>query len=293
MKNLKQIESVLSPPTFHWVGDGFRVHNFFPGGYHQYAKHINPFYLIDYNSKYEFAPTENRRGVGVHPHRGFETVTFAYHGAVAHHDSYGNSGVIYEGDVQWMTAGSGVLHKEYHEQNYALKGGPFQMVQIWVNLPSKFKMTKPKYQAITRKNMGKYELPDGRGVVSVVAGNYKEVKGPASTFTHINLFDISLVGGSDIEFQLPEHHNSGILVIKGSAEINDHQKVQTDYFVLFKNKGTDIAIKAAEESVFLVLSGEPINEPVAQYGPFLMNTHREIEQAIEDFNSGKFGYLED
>ena len=174
MKNFKLIESILPPPAYYWVGDGFRVHNFFPGGYHQFTNQINPFYLVDYNATYEFTPTEKQRGVEIHPHRGFETVTFAYQGAIAHHDSYGNKGVIEEGDVQWMTAGSGILHKEYHHNSFAKKGGLFQMVQIWVNLPSRYKMTNPKYQAIKRERMGKYELPDQSGIVSVVAGKYKE-----------------------------------------------------------------------------------------------------------------------
>ncbi|HEV8284361.1 MAG TPA: pirin family protein [Chitinophagaceae bacterium] len=299
MNTNKTIEAVIAPPPPHMVGDGFRVHNFFPNSRLIDKKRMSPFFLLDYNSKIEFAPSDIPRGVGVHPHRGFETVTIAYHGRVSHHDSAGNSGVIGEGDVQWMTAGSGLLHKEYHEKEFSKKGGPFQMVQLWVNLPAEYKMTPPKYQEITRQRMGKYELPDNKGTVEVIAGEYKNpdksgqvLKGPASTFTPMHVYNARLKKDAKIEFSFPQTFNAGILVIEGSARING-EIASADHFVLFKNDGELINIETDEDTVLLILSGEPINEPIAQYGPFLMNTWEELEQAIEDVNTGKFGVLAD
>lgn len=287
----KSIQQILLPPAPHMVGDGFRVHNFFPNGYNMGKNRMSPFFMMDYNSKIDFSPRENPRGVGVHPHRGFETVTIAYHGKVAHHDSTGNSGVISEGDVQWMTAASGILHKEYHEEEFSKKGGPFQMIQLWVNLPAKDKMSKPKYQAITNDQLGKYQLDNG-GVVEVIAGEFKGVKGAASTFTPIEMYNAKIKKGAAVTFDLPENFNTGILVVEGAVKVNG-EKAPADNFILFKNEGETISIEAEEDSILFVISGKPINEPIAAYGPFLMNTHEELEQALEDFNKGKFGYLED
>ncbi len=286
----KSIQAIIEPPAAHMVGDGFRVHNFFPGGSIS-NKRMSPFFLLDYNAKIDFSAKNEPRGVGVHPHRGFETVTIAYHGAVAHHDSAGNSGVIKQGDVQWMTAGSGVLHKEYHEERYSQQGGLFQMVQLWVNLPAKFKMTTPRYQAVTRDMIASHALPDGGGAIEVIAGEYKGVKGPVSTFSPIEMYNVALGSAATADLQFPEHYNTGLLMVQGSAVVNG-EEVSQDHFVLFDNIGTDISITAAEDSIALVLSGEPINEPIAAYGPFLMNTHEELQQAFDDFNKGKFGYLE-
>jgi redox-sensitive bicupin YhaK (pirin superfamily) len=286
----KQIEKVLKAPAPHMVGDGFRVHNFFPSGY---QINMSPFFLMDYGSKIEFSARKEPRGVGVHPHRGFETVTIAYHGAVAHHDSSGNSGVIYPGDVQWMTAASGILHKEYHEEQYSLNGGPFQMVQLWVNLPAKDKMGKPRYQAIKQADMAHFDLPADGGKIEIIAGNYKGIKGNANTFSPIEVYNARLKKGGEVTFNFPENFNTGFMVIEGSIKINGLETAGADDFVHFSNKGTEITIEALENSVILVLSGEPINEPVAQYGPFLMNTEAEIHQAIEDYNQGRFGYLEE
>jgi redox-sensitive bicupin YhaK (pirin superfamily) len=274
------------------VGDGFRVHSFFPGGRLIDKKRMSPFFLLDYGAKVDFSPREEPRGVGVHPHRGFETVTIAYHGRIAHHDSAGNSGIIGEGDVQWMTAASGLLHKEYHEEQFSKTGGLFQMVQLWVNLPAKYKMTQPKYQEITHGMMGNYLLPDNKGSIEVIAGEYKNVKGPAATFTPMQVYNARLKKGAKAELNFNADHNTGILVIEGSAIINS-KDVATDHFVLFKNDGEQINIEAGEDVILLVLSGEPINEPIAQYGPFLMNTTEELQQAIRDVNAGKFGVLED
>ena len=286
----KQIEKVLKAPAPHMVGDGFRVHNFFPSGY---KINMSPFFLMDYGSKIEFSARKEPRGVGVHPHRGFETVTIAYHGAVAHHDSSGNSGVIYPGDVQWMTAASGILHKEYHEAQYSLAGGPFQMVQLWVNLPAKDKMGKPGYQEIKQADMAHFDLPENGGKIEIIAGDYQGIKGNAKTFTPIELYNARLNKGGETTFNFPEHFNTGFMVIEGSIKINGSETAIADNFVHFSNKGTEIKIEALENSVILVLSGEPIDEPIAQYGPFLMNTEAEIHQAIEDYNQGRFGYLEE
>ncbi len=289
----KEISAVLKPPPTHMVGDGFKVHNFFPNLMVIGNKGMSPFFLMDYNSKIEFPPSDKPRGVGVHPHRGFETVTIAYHGKVAHHDSTGNGGIIGEGDVQWMTAGSGILHKEYHEKEFSKKGGLFQMVQLWINLPSNYKMTPPKYQPLLHSTMGKYQLPDNTGTINIIAGEYNGVKGPAQTFTTINLFDARLKNNAVFEMDFPENYNTGILVIEGKVKINETETVLNDNFVFFKNKGTKIKVESLEDSIVLVLNGEPINEPIVQYGPFLMNNYQEIEQAVIDLNEGKFGYLED
>jgi quercetin 2,3-dioxygenase len=291
MSNRKNIEAIFPPPPPHMVGDGFRVHNFFPNSQIG-KKRMSPFYLLDYNSKVDFSPTDHPRGVGVHPHRGFETVTIAYHGRIAHHDSAGNSGVIGEGDVQWMTAARGLLHKEYHEEEFSKRGGLFQMVQLWVNLPAKYKMTPPKYQEITNDKMGKFRLLGDRGLIEIIAGEYNGVKGAASTFTPMHVFNARLKKAAQAEFNFPSNYNTGILVVDGKAIIND-QPVATDHFVLFKNEGDLIDIKANDEPILLIISGEPIDEPIAQYGPFLMNTWKELEQAVEDVNAGKFGVLED
>lgn len=288
----KTIQQILQPPAPHMVGDGFRVHNFFPSGYNIGKNRMSPFFMMDYNSKVDFSPRETPRGVGVHPHRGFETVTVAYHGKIAHNDSTGNSGIIGEGDVQWMTAASGILHKEYHEEVFSKKGGPFQMIQLWVNLPAKDKMSKPKYQPITNDQLGKYQLPNDGGVVEVIAGEFKGVKGAASTFTPVEMYNVKLKKSSSVSFDLPENFNTGILVVEGSTKVNG-ENAPADNFILFKNEGETIAVEAAEDSILFVISGEPINEPIAAYGPFLMNTHKELEEALDDFNKGKFGYLED
>ncbi len=292
MNNTKRsIEAIIPPPAPHMVGDGFRVHGFFPGGKID-KQRMSPFFLMDYNSKVEFSPTNEPRGVGVHPHRGFETVTIAYHGRIAHHDSAGNSGIIGKGDVQWMTAASGLLHKEYHEETFSKAGGLFQMVQLWVNLPAKYKMTTPKYQEITHPMMGKHLLAGDKGMIEVIAGEYKNTKGAASTFTPINVYNARLKAGATVEVDFPSTFNTGILVVEGSALING-EIAATDHFVLFKNEGELITIETTEDAILLVLSGEPINEPIAQYGPFLMNTWEELEQAISDVSAGKFGVLED
>ena len=288
---IKYVEAVIPPNKPHFVGDGFRVHGFIPGKHPLSMKRMSPFLLLDYNAKVNFPPSETPRGVGVHPHRGFETVTIAYKGKVAHHDSSGG-GVISEGDVQWMTAASGILHKEFHEEGYSRKGGDFQMVQLWVNLPAKDKMSEPKYQAIKNKEMTKLELENNAGTLEIIAGSYGDAKGIATTFTPINLFNAYLKKESDISFSFTDTDNTALLVIEGSITINGTEKAPTDHFVLFSNKGEDFTVRADEDALVLVLSGQPINEPIASYGPFVMNTDEEIMQAVKDFQSGKFGYLD-
>ena len=287
----RSIELIMEPGAPHMVGDGFRVHSFFPGQQID-KKRMSPFFLMDYNALIEFSPAKEPRGVGVHPHRGFETVTIVYKGSIAHHDSAGNSGVIRDGEVQWMTAGAGILHKEFHEQEFTRTGGPFHMVQLWVNLPAKDKMTPPKYQELTATNIAKSHLPGNAGYIEIFAGNYAGLKGPAHTFTDLNVYNIPLNKGGTIEIPLNKNHNTGILVVKGAAKFNDGETAAADHFVLFKNDGDSIKIEATENSLLLLLSGEPINEPIAQYGPFLMNTMAELEQAINDVSAGKFGKLE-
>lgn len=291
--NTKKIEAVIAPPVPHYVGDGFRVHNFIPSAYPLSMKRMSPFIMMDYNSKFYFPPSNKRRGVGVHPHRGFETVTIAYKGKVAHHDSAGNSGIIGEGDVQWMTAASGILHKEYHEDNFTKSGGDFQMVQLWVNLPAKDKMSKPQYQGITNEQINKFILPNAGGVVEVIAGKYENVTGAASTFTPVHLQNARMKKGATAEFSFPENYNTALLVIEGSIKVNKTESVGLNHFALFQNEGENFTVEATEDAVVLILSGEPINEPIATQGPFVMNTRTEIMQAIEDFTTGKFGELAD
>ncbi len=289
----KKIEKIIVPPAYHWVGDGFRVHNFIPSQKGLEMERMTPFVLLDYASKHNFPPSNMPKGVGVHPHRGFETVTIAYKGRVQHHDSSGGGGIIGEGDVQWMTASSGILHKEYHEKEWSKEGGEFQMVQLWVNLPAKDKKSSPKYQAITKEMMGKHILADNAGVIEVIAGNYGGVKGPAFTFTPIHLMNAKLKKGGVAQFTFPSNYNTALLVIEGDVVINDKESAPTDNLVLFKNSGEEFTIKANEDSIVLIMSGEPIAEPISAYGPFVMNTRAEITKAFDDYYNGEFGHLED
>jgi redox-sensitive bicupin YhaK (pirin superfamily) len=289
----KKIEVIVPPREPHFVGDGFRVHNFIPSAYGIDMQRMDPFIMLDYNSRYYFPPSDKPLGVGVHPHRGFETVTLAYKGRVAHHDSAGGGGIIGEGDVQWMTAASGVLHKEYHEESFSKEGGEFQMVQLWVNLPAKFKMSNPKYQAIANQEMGIVELENMGGNVEIIAGEYQGIKGPANTFTPISMLNVKLNFNGEAEFNFPAHFNTALLVVEGEILVNEDAMVPVNHFVLMENKGEEFKIKSLQNSTILVLSGEPINEPIAAHGPFVMNTREELVLAFQDFQNGKFGYLED
>ncbi len=290
---MKSIDIIIPPPPTHMVGDGFRVHNFFPSNRIIGERGMSPFFLMDYNSKWIIQPSDKPRGVGVHPHRGIETVTIAYHGKIAHHDSAGNSGVIGERDVQWMTAGGGVLHKEYHEKEFSRKGGLFQMVQLWINLPANLKMTPPKYQAIENKDMARVILADGKSYVDLISGNYEGKNGPAFTFTPASLFNANLYRGAVADFSFNKDYNTGLLVIEGEIRINNSVIVPVDNFAYFKHDGDEFTLEAVSDSIVLILSGEPVNEVIYPYGPFVMNTREEIQQAYEDYYNGKFGYLED
>lgn len=293
MSTERKIEGLYRGAGIHWVGDGFRVTNYFPSS-NNFAQKISPYVLLDYHPPFDYQPTAGElRGVGAHPHRGFETVTLAFAGSVAHHDSAGHAGVIGPGDVQWMTAASGVLHKEYHETTFAKTGGVMHMAQIWVNLPKAHKMDPPRYQSLPAGSMGMVQLPNGAGQVRVIAGEYNGVKGPANTFSPINLFDIRLQANGRVPLSFPAHENTALLVLDGTVQVNGHTEARALDFVLFANEGEDITVEAHTDAQFLLLNGEPIDEPVVQYGPFVMNTQQEIRQAMIDFNSGKFGSLDD
>ncbi len=289
----KNVEIIAKPGTPHFVGDGFRVHNFIPSYPGMNMKRMDPFIMLDYNSKYNFPPSQIPKGVGVHPHRGFETVTIAYQGKVEHHDSSGGGGIIGSGDVQWMTAASGVLHKEFHETEWSKKGGIFQMVQLWVNLPAKDKMSAPKYQSIINSEMAKVNLPLNAGVVEVIAGEFNGTKGSASTFSPLNILNAKLNKNGKISFNIPNSYNTALLVIEGEVIVNDTEKVETDHLALMANDGENFTVQANENAIVLVLSGQPLNEPIAAHGPFVMNTQQQLIDAFNDYNTGKFGYLED
>lgn len=286
------VEGVYPPTNTHMVGDGFKVMNFFPNG-RGFEERMSPFFLLDFNAEVNFPPSEISRGVGVHPHRGIETITFAYKGSVAHHDSAGNSGVINPGDVQWMTAGGGVLHKEYHEKNFDKQGGAFEMVQLWINLPKQHKMVPAKYQSILHANKPKIDLPHNAGSVHVVAGQYKGLKGIASAYSPVNIVDFHLNAGGVVDFAMPGNFNTGILVVDGSITVNKVINVPENHWVQLKNEPGEIHVKANDKTILLLLSGEDLKEPYVSYGPFVMNTEEEIHQAIADYNAGKFGYLAD
>lgn len=289
---IRSVEAIIAPPSPHMVGDGFRVHNFFPSQ-HIDMERMSPFIMLDYNAKVDFSPSKEPRGVGVHPHRGFETVTIAYEGAIAHHDSTGSHGVIEKGGVQWMTAGAGILHKEYHEKEFSRRGGLFQMVQLWVNLPAKSKNVPPGYQAINFEDIKRVALDKDAGTIELIAGSYNGVSGPAKTHTPMSVYNIKLKAGKKITVPVISDWHTALLVIDGSARINEDSALPQDHFALMANDGDYMVIEAIEDATLLVISGEPIREPIAAYGPFVMNTHEELVQSYADMNAGKYGYLED
>lgn len=275
---------------FHWVGDGFYVTQVIPGS-PELQRLADPFLLMDYHPTYVYEGTDTPRGVGPHPHRGFETVTLAFEGAVAHHDSTGAGGVIYPGDVQWMTAAGGILHKEYHDEEWAKEGGRFHMMQLWVNLPGKHKMDAPGYQGLTAQQMGKVKL-DGGGTVTLIAGELDGERGPARTFTPIELWDVELVPGEQTELAVPDGHTIMTFVIDGEVE-TEGGTVGHQQLGVFQRSGDTLRLTAGGDGArAIVLGGEPIEENVIFYGPFAMNTRQEIVQAIDDFNAGTFGHLE-
>lgn len=287
----KKIDFVVGPQETHWVGDGFLVHNFIPSVEGLSQRAMDPFLLLDYNAKMMVKPSSRPRGVDVHPHRGFETVTIAYEGEVTHDDGAGHSGTIKRGDVQWMTAASGVLHKEFHSKEFTRSGGLFQMVQLWVNLPSVKKMMPPAYQALPQAELGKFRLAGGSGVVEVIAGEYDGVVGPAETQSPVFLMNARLNEGGFADFSFPETYTTALLAVSGRVEV-DGVEVTQDHILKFGNEGRDFRVKAtAPDTVALIMSGEPLREPIVSYGPFVMNTREQIMEAIDDMESGAFGRL--
>ncbi len=289
--SVRNIEKILHPGSFNWVGNAFYTTSFIGGAIAR--RRMDPFFALGYNADIDFEAEEIPRGVGAHPHKGFETVTLAYKGKIAHKDSRGNHGVIGEGDVQWMTAGSGILHQEYHEEEWAKHGGTFQMVQIWMNLPAKDRETAPHYQDLLYQNMTKVVLDDSKSFVNVIAGEYKGNKGIATTYSSINMYNAYLQNGVKADFEFPNDYNTAILVIGGSVTVNGTEKLEKDTFVMFENDhGDTFNLEAtSDDTVVLVLSGAPLNEPIAHYGPFVMNTQEELQRAFEEFKAGKFGTL--
>jgi redox-sensitive bicupin YhaK (pirin superfamily) len=291
---MKRLIGIQGNDQSHWVGNGFPVRTLF--FYQQLGKEMSPFLMLDLAGPAEFAPTTERKGVGSHPHRGFETVTIVYDGEVSHKDSTGQGGTIGPGEVQWMTAGSGILHQEFHSDDFAKRGGVLQMVQLWVNLPAKDKMTAPAYQAILSKSIPEIKLSNSGGSIRVIAGEHEGHVGPAKTFTPMNVFDVRLKKGEELVLPVADGWNTSVLVLRGSlrgvGSHNDQDAIAKDAKMLvFSQDGEDIKIKALEDSVALLLSGEPIDEPIVGQGPFVMNTREEIDQAISDFNRGAFGSI--
>jgi quercetin 2,3-dioxygenase len=289
---MKRVIRVEQAPAQHWVGDGFPVQSMF--SYQEGAEAFSPFLLLDYAAPTTFSPTapsDHRRGVGTHPHRGFETVTIVYAGEVEHRDSTGKGGVIGPGDVQWMTAGGGILHQEFHSAAYSRSGGPFQMVQLWVNLPAKDKMAAPGYQAIVDASIPVVSLGT-TGAVRVIAGEYAGHKGPAQTFTSMNVWDVQLGAGQTVDLPQPDGWTTLFIVLGGTVQVNSDAVARESQMVILSREGSDVRIEANNDARVLLLAGQPIEEPIVGYGPFVMNSKQEIAQAIKDFNSGKFGQMD-
>jgi len=286
---MRKIVSVTPPPSGHWVGDGFPVRSLFSPDSHGDA--VSPFLLLDYGGPAEFPPTDKRRGVGAHPHRGFETVTIVYDGAVAHRDSTGAGGEIGPGDVQWMTAAAGIVHEEFHAPAFARSGGRFEMAQLWVNLPAKDKSARPGYQSLLARDIPVVDLPDDAGSIRVIAGAYAGARGPARSFTPMDVWDVRLKAGGSVRLILPEGRTLNLAVFAGPVKINGEVSADKAQFVTLARAGGDVLLEAEADAKILLLSGEPIEEPVAAYGPFVMNSEDEIRQAFADFRAGRFGVL--
>ena len=286
----KKLRSIKRSHNRHWVGDGFPVRTLF--AYPNLDPlSISPFLLLDYAGPFKFPPTKQRRGVGEHPHRGFETVTIVYEGEVEHRDSSGGGGVISAGDVQWMTAASGLVHDEFHSGDFAQRGGTFEMVQLWVNLPAKYKMTEPRYQSITSDRIPAVRMANDAGVMRVIAGEFAGFKGAAKTFTPINVWDLRLVSKQQIDLEIPTGHSTILVVLKGAVRVNESEVIGEAQIGLFDRTGTSIHIDCAKDATILLLTGEPIDEPVVGQGPFVMNSLQEIRQAMLDYQIGKMGHL--
>ncbi|MEO9189480.1 MAG: pirin family protein [Acetobacteraceae bacterium] len=286
---MRKVLGVYDSPRQHWVGDGFPVRSMFSNFSH--GQHVSPFLLLDHAGPAEFTPAKTPRGVGVHPHRGFETVTIVYRGEVEHRDSTGNGGIIGSGDVQWMTAASGILHEEFHSEAFTRKGGTLEMIQLWVNLPAKDKNAAPGYQTLLDRDIPAIGLPDQAGTLRVIAGTYEGRRGPARTFTPIDVWDVRLRQGGATSLTLPEGHTVAVVVLKGTVRVNGGDVAREGQFVLLDRNGGDVGLQADTDASVLMLSGEPIDEPVVMHGPFVMNTQDEIRQAMVDFQSGQFGRI--
>ncbi|CAI1180930.1 pirin family protein [Serratia fonticola] len=286
---MKKILGVYNSPEAHWVGNGFLVNSLF--SYNELGAEMSPFLLLDHAAPTKFRSHSGRRGVGQHPHRGFETVTIVYQGEVEHRDSTGSGGVIGPGDVQWMTAASGILHEEFHSKDFSQKGGTIEMVQLWVNLPAKDKMAAPGYQTLLNQDIPVVPLADNAGQVRVIAGNYGGHAGPARTFSPINVWDMKLNAGHTSTLQVEEGHTLAVVMLHGAILVNGEQIVRETQMVLLDRAGDSITLEANGDVSLLVLSGEPIDEPIVGYGPFVMNSEAEIQQAFRDFNSGQFGAM--
>ena len=286
---MKNIIGIYTSPRGHWVGDGFPVRTLF--SYDTMGKHISPFLLLDHAGPADFAPTQARRGVGQHPHRGFETVTIVYKGEVEHRDSTGAGGTIGPGDVQWMTAAKGILHEEFHSEAFAQKGGALEMVQLWVNLPAKDKMTDAGYQTILDGDIPSLPLADNAGSLRLIAGEFAGKQGPARTFTPIDVWDVRLNAGKAVTLDLHAGRNTALVVLKGTVQVNGQELVREGQLALFERDGDQLALESNNDAMFLLLSGEPIDEPIVGHGPFVMNTEQEIHQAFADFQSGQFGQM--
>jgi hypothetical protein len=288
---MKAIQGLYDAPGMHWVGDGFPVRSLF--SYAADAAELSPFLLLDYAGPAEFEASERPRGIGEHPHRGFETVTIVYQGEVEHRDSTGSGGRIGPGDVQWMTAAAGILHDEFHSREFTRRGGTLEMVQLWVNLPAEHKRAAPAYQTLTNADIPAVPLPEDAGRVRVIAGEFDGHKGPARTFTDMNVWDLRLHAGKSAAFSLPEHWTLAVVVLHGTVLVNDSEVAREAQMVLLDRARTELIIEANSDATILLLNGAPIDEPVVGHGPFVMNTRDEIRDAIQDFNSGRFGRIGD
>jgi redox-sensitive bicupin YhaK (pirin superfamily) len=288
---MKKLIRILQEPEMHWVGNGFPVRTMFD--YNRFGRELSPFLLLDYAAPYPFEPSEERRGVGEHPHRGFETVTIAYQGEIEHRDSSGGGGKIHEGDVQWMTAGSGIVHDEFQSHEFTRKGGMLQMAQLWVNLRAKDKKTKPRYQSLVKADIPNVSLPNGAGNIRIIAGEYEGHKGAAKTFSPVSLWDLGLRHGNSIELPLSEGHTTALLVLSGDVTINNERNAGAGSLAIFERAGAGIALKAKTDAKLLIMGGQPIEESIVGQGPFVMNTPDEIRQAIADYQNGRMGRLPD
>lgn len=286
---MKKIIGIYTSPRPHWVGDGFPVRTLF--SYDNLGKHISPFLLLDHAGPAEFSPTEQRRGVGQHPHRGFETVTIVYSGEVEHRDSTGAGGVIGPGDVQWMTAGAGIIHEEFHSEAFSRRGGSLEMVQLWVNLPARDKSAPAGYQSILASDIPNVALKDQAGSLRLIAGEFEGQHGPARTFTPMDVWDIRLNSGATTTLDLHAGRNTALVVLRGTVQVNGQERVQTGQLALFEREGEALSLQAEGDAIVLLLSGEPIDEPIVGHGPFVMNSEAEIHQAFVDFQSGRFGRM--